>query len=158
RVSRSCRRTVLVCFFFQAEDGIRDWSVTGVQTCALPIYARRPRAVHLAGEELNSRPPSEGRARGVAPALPTKTRAPGCTQLHGPLDTAARARRRPSGRTASGMGIGFLGKGVEQKVIPLHLPPMSPTPTSAVAFCPVPIESGQYAPVAGRAWVGTTLT
>src|ERR1019366_7911249 len=23
---------------FQAEDGIRDWSVTGVQTCALPIY------------------------------------------------------------------------------------------------------------------------
>ena len=120
--------------------------------------ARRPRAVHLAGEELNSRPPSEGRARGVAHALPTKTRAPGCTQLHGPLDTAARARRRPGGRTASGVGIGFLGKGVKQKVIPLHLPPMSPTPTSAVAFCPVPIESGQYAPVAGRAWVGTTLT
>src|SRR5438046_2314775 len=27
----------LVLFFFQAEDGIRDWSVTGVQTCALPI-------------------------------------------------------------------------------------------------------------------------
>ena len=26
-------------FFFQAEDGIRDWSVTGVQTCALPICA-----------------------------------------------------------------------------------------------------------------------
>src|SRR5437016_7755118 len=24
-------------FFFHAEDGIRDWSVTGVQTCALPI-------------------------------------------------------------------------------------------------------------------------
>src|SRR5690349_24310779 len=29
-------------FFFQAEDGIRDLYVTGVQTCALPIY-RRPR-------------------------------------------------------------------------------------------------------------------
>src|SRR5438046_4709146 len=28
---------VLFFFFFQAEDGIRDWSVTGVQTCALPI-------------------------------------------------------------------------------------------------------------------------
>src|SRR5205085_9424980 len=27
-----------VCFFFQAEDGIRDLTVTGVQTCALPIY------------------------------------------------------------------------------------------------------------------------
>src|SRR5258706_11116685 len=26
--------------FFQAEDGIRYWSVTGVQTCALPIYLR----------------------------------------------------------------------------------------------------------------------
>src|SRR5437764_10029653 len=25
-------------FFFQAEDGIRDTSVTGVQTCALPIF------------------------------------------------------------------------------------------------------------------------
>ena len=30
-------RGSLVFFFFQAEDGIRDWSVTGVQTCALPI-------------------------------------------------------------------------------------------------------------------------
>src|SRR5215510_15165615 len=30
-------------FFFQAEDGIRDGHVTGVQTCALPIYhGRRP--------------------------------------------------------------------------------------------------------------------
>ena len=28
-------------FFFQAEDGIRDHCVTGVQTCALPIYAMR---------------------------------------------------------------------------------------------------------------------
>src|SRR5437763_12182647 len=28
-------------FFFQAEDGIRDTSVTGVQTCALPIFAGR---------------------------------------------------------------------------------------------------------------------
>src|SRR5437879_6884966 len=28
-------------FFFQAEDGIRDTSVTGVQTCALPIFSPR---------------------------------------------------------------------------------------------------------------------
>src|SRR5256885_11840677 len=27
-------------FFFQAEDGIRDYKVTGVQTCALPILCR----------------------------------------------------------------------------------------------------------------------
>src|SRR2546430_6164947 len=32
-------------FFFQAEDGIRDLTVTGVQTCALPIYARGARRV-----------------------------------------------------------------------------------------------------------------
>ena len=31
------RGFVKVFFFFQAEDGIRDTSVTGVQTCALPI-------------------------------------------------------------------------------------------------------------------------
>src|SRR5438034_5643860 len=28
-----------IYFFFQAEDGIRDHCVTGVQTCALPIYS-----------------------------------------------------------------------------------------------------------------------
>src|SRR5207237_2870645 len=28
----------VIFFFFQAEDGIRDSSVTGVQTCALPIF------------------------------------------------------------------------------------------------------------------------
>src|SRR3989449_1499834 len=34
----------VVLFFFQAEDGIRDVAVTGVQTCALPILKRRPPA------------------------------------------------------------------------------------------------------------------
>src|SRR5262249_58519552 len=33
-----CTHCVVYFFFFQAEDGIRDWSVTGVQTCALPIF------------------------------------------------------------------------------------------------------------------------
>src|SRR5207302_3053055 len=32
-------RLNLLFFFFQAEDGIRDFHVTGVQTCALPILA-----------------------------------------------------------------------------------------------------------------------
>src|SRR2546430_4231514 len=31
-----------VFFFFQAEDGIRDLTVTGVQTCALPIFELSP--------------------------------------------------------------------------------------------------------------------
>src|SRR3712207_4050173 len=38
---RSLRRWVVVFFFFQAEDGIRDIGVTGVQTCALPISMAR---------------------------------------------------------------------------------------------------------------------
>src|SRR5215475_14710611 len=32
-------RLPMIFFFFQAEDGIRDFHVTGVQTCALPISA-----------------------------------------------------------------------------------------------------------------------
>src|SRR6266566_7765946 len=46
-------------FFFQAEDGIRDYKVTGVQTCALPISLepRRPRGclVTNSAAELASR-------------------------------------------------------------------------------------------------------
>src|SRR3712207_8521242 len=42
------RRGVMVCFLFQAEDGIRDIGVTGVQTCALPIW---PRVDAVAGDE-----------------------------------------------------------------------------------------------------------
>src|SRR5260221_5309744 len=34
---RGVIRAAMVCFLFQAEDGIRDHCVTGVQTCALPI-------------------------------------------------------------------------------------------------------------------------
>src|SRR5438046_5569589 len=52
---------VLFCFFFfffQAEDGIRDWSVTGVQTCALPISWARRRALGM---------PTASRARAAAP-------------------------------------------------------------------------------------------
>src|SRR5207245_5353865 len=40
----TCMSTVsLFFFFFQAEDGIRDATVTGVQTCALPILTMRAR-------------------------------------------------------------------------------------------------------------------
>src|SRR5256886_13504823 len=58
---RSCRNTKMppslkgagvgVCsvFFFQAEDGIRDLTVTGVQTCALPICAADQRLELEAG-------------------------------------------------------------------------------------------------------------
>src|SRR2546426_596736 len=58
-------------FFFQAEDGIRDYKVTGVQTCALPIYhtpekrARPPRAHHADHARPPQAPhPRRGRRRG----------------------------------------------------------------------------------------------
>src|SRR2546430_9017512 len=47
------RRALLVLFFFQAEDGIRDLTVTGVQTCALPICnLRLPRTTTGAARAL----------------------------------------------------------------------------------------------------------
>src|SRR5436189_890431 len=59
-------------FFFQAEDGIRDTSVTGVQTCALPISSRFV-ALHVA-------PPSWDRYTAHKPEGPAKTTFPsvGC--------------------------------------------------------------------------------
>src|SRR5437867_13262689 len=36
-------------FFFQAEDGIRDRTVTGVQTCALPILSYASSRAHMLG-------------------------------------------------------------------------------------------------------------
>src|SRR5256885_1052974 len=43
-----------VPFFFQAEDGIRDYKVTGVQTCALPIWGESNalEAVVVSGEKV----------------------------------------------------------------------------------------------------------
>src|SRR5437667_8971652 len=40
----------LFFFFFQAEDGIRDRDVTGVQTCALPISAKNAKPNHAPSE------------------------------------------------------------------------------------------------------------
>src|SRR2546430_9008578 len=61
-----------IFFFFQAEDGIRDLTVTGVQTCALPISpgaisrCRRARARNTDGRRLRAEPvrgPDRPRAR-----------------------------------------------------------------------------------------------
>src|SRR3989440_9553442 len=54
-------RVLLFFFFFQAEDGIRDLIVTGVQTCALPICA---------GSRRKTRKPS------MASSPPTVRRSP----------------------------------------------------------------------------------
>src|SRR3712207_8439727 len=55
-------------FFFQAEDGIRDIGVTGVQTCALPIYGRGLVAVARLQHAGRSRGPRRGAERGGTPA------------------------------------------------------------------------------------------
>src|SRR5690606_39605282 len=50
-------RALVLFFFFQAEDGIRDFHVTGVQTCALPIWVRgsRPRRREASAPRMRSR-------------------------------------------------------------------------------------------------------
>src|SRR5262249_59198706 len=57
-----------IVFFFQAEDGIRDWSVTGVQTCALPIFPLgwRPVADNVATTDLDG-VVWTGRTHGISP-------------------------------------------------------------------------------------------
>src|SRR2546430_11429852 len=56
---------IAIFFFFQAEDGIRDLTVTGVQTCALPISRPRPMLCrpctsgHLSGVNQASNTPDE---------------------------------------------------------------------------------------------------
>src|SRR5256886_6328318 len=52
-------------FFFQAEDGIRDLTVTGVQTCALPISAREDRLLR-GGEPQAQGPGEDGAGAGGA--------------------------------------------------------------------------------------------
>src|SRR5256885_9003333 len=57
----------LCFFFFQAEDGIRDYKVTGVQTCALPISLRRIVISFLDRPSLLRRP-AWGRVAGREPS------------------------------------------------------------------------------------------
>src|SRR6266498_4625315 len=77
-----------VVFFFQAEDGIRDADVTGVQTCALPIWMLRRQSV----EDVNRRHPV-------------------------PADGAAPRLRRMVGYRIGPLGIAFLGIGVKQEPV-----------------------------------------
>src|SRR5256885_17228756 len=55
----------VIFFFFQAEDGIRDYKVTGVQTCALPISGAAARA---------ARPRTHKREEGQHPLLSRQRR------------------------------------------------------------------------------------
>src|SRR2546429_1603522 len=48
---KRCCASLAWFFFFQAEDGIRDVAVTGVQTCALPISALKDVSITLGGSQ-----------------------------------------------------------------------------------------------------------
>src|SRR5256885_6085981 len=58
-------------FFFQAEEGIRDYKVTGVQTCALPIYFFATRTC------AHSAPPQDAHATTKNPDLRRRRRSGG---------------------------------------------------------------------------------
>src|SRR5439155_9029293 len=68
-------------FFFQAEDGIRDGHVTGVQTCALPIFAD----VTVALEPLRAKRLGKARLITLHAQLEDTTRR-ALQRLDGPLD------------------------------------------------------------------------
>src|SRR5207302_4682183 len=62
-------RLLLFFFFFQAEDGIRDFHVTGVQTCALPIFYDEEAMVDISAERLDRYFLRRGRSYEVVPDL-----------------------------------------------------------------------------------------
>src|SRR5256885_9430230 len=82
-------------FFFQAEDGIRDYKVTGVQTCALPISAQRswrrrgPRPWSPEGHS-----PSADRQRKRRRLLRSRTPARAGRQAHGRAGSSRSEERR----------------------------------------------------------------
>src|SRR3989440_902512 len=89
-------------FFFQAEDGIRDLIVTGVQTCALPISARR-RSRRVQARATQS-------ARGSA-GPPRRTRAPRCARprFPPPPPPPPPGRRRGTRARPERRGVGKRG-------------------------------------------------
>src|SRR5256885_16976225 len=86
----------MLVFFFQAEDGIRDYKVTGVQTCALPILALR-----AAGLEVGD--PGQ--------ALRACTTVFACQVAAGPLDIHVSVLRR--GRSATQVQAAVRNEGAD---------------------------------------------
>src|SRR6266496_4713953 len=87
----------MIFFFFQAEDGIRDLYVTGVQTCALPIsrVGRNPSTPPAARGRRGDSVPA-GRALGTGRGSEPGTSLDGSASL--PSRATAREWRRPSAR------------------------------------------------------------
>src|SRR5688572_33388912 len=100
-----CKLFFLCFFFFQAEDGIRDLTVTGVQTCALPIWcitggsARRELPLHHLG-------PPDTRAR----VLRRSGRHRGAGDRGGPASAAASGAGPPLAAPVSPAGRFQIGR------------------------------------------------
>src|ERR1041385_1630894 len=83
RVGGLALRSCVLClfFFFQAEDGIRDVAVTGVQTCALPISVHAAPVAHQRDLGDCRGGIARGR-RGRLPADDSRDRGGGAVRLH----------------------------------------------------------------------------
>src|SRR5207244_7399000 len=89
--------TIFFVFFFQAEDGIRDDLVTGVQTCALPIWrARAPGGARR----------GDGRAREPRGRDPARRPRRARPRSRAPLDRGRRARGDHRDRVRARLGDG----------------------------------------------------
>src|SRR3712207_4692204 len=78
---------MLWVFFFQAEDGIRDIGVTGVQTCALPIFLAAVRELFPVADDVEVT--TEANPETVTPAFLATLRAAGFTRLSLGMQSAA---------------------------------------------------------------------
>src|SRR5256885_699302 len=96
-VTEPPRHWAVIAFFFQAEDGIRDYKVTGVQTCALPIF--------LYGEILARAAPSD-RAPGYRRGLALSRSNGAHQELRGSGPDFATGVRREAARVLGGEGRG----------------------------------------------------
>src|SRR5205823_11686772 len=101
---------ISVSIFFQAEDGIRDKLVTGVQTCALPILWAHERHEGLSAIiTLTDRLVTSALALETLPDLPQKSR------LHERLLNVADGCERKIGRASCRERVEVEGVGVEDR-------------------------------------------
>src|SRR5437867_9262987 len=100
------RRCPFLVFFFQAEDGIRDRTVTGVQTCALPILtisANAPAIANIVGstwERNVAARSSAARARCLPVSRPraTKIGRASCRERVEPAAAGGAVEKKPERR------------------------------------------------------------
>src|SRR2546430_16071546 len=139
----------MVYFFFQAEDGIRDLTVTGVQTCALPISQSQARLVLELLDFLNEPAivQEEGRAR-VVVALDQRMADeyfPRFDRVHGPVVHAPlRVQREPVERSALERGN---ARGL---LLPVRRVLMPPDEMGTDSLEPFGLDGGDAARVQAR--------